>query len=259
MYLVDYHTHPYAHGEDNVKPAHNFDYLKKFLKMAKVAEVKEIGFSDHDRFIDEINWDNLLKFKEKNKNNVKLGLEIDFSPDRIDDIKKIIKEYPLDYTIGSVHRIGDWEVDHPVYIEEYHKRDLITVYKQYFELVKEAASSGLFNIIGHIDLIKIFNIIPPGINMLEMVEPALEVIKKRGLAIEINTNGLNKPVNEIYPSLSIIKRIVKMGIPLTLGSDAHGPKRVGENLKLMGNLLLKNGCQRIATFTEKKMKMIRIK
>jgi histidinol-phosphatase (PHP family) len=253
MYIIDYHTHPYAHGEEEVKPIHNIMLLKKFIKKAEDMGINELGFTDHDRFLSEFNWENLHEIKKNSKISVKLGVEMDYYPDKEIEIKERLKNLQLDYVIGSVHYIGDWGFDHPDYIDEYKKWDIINLYKTYFELVKKSALSGLFDIIGHFDLIKIFAYKPAERDILKLTEPALEAIKKMGLAMEINTNGLNKVINEIYPSEQIIKKALEYGIPFTLGSDAHNYKRVGEGLYKAALLLKKLSCNRIATFNNREM------
>ena len=81
-------------------------------------------------------------------------------------------------------------------------------------MVKEAALSNLFDIIGHMDLIKIFGFRPKE-NMEDIIMDVLEAIKKSKACVEINTNGWNRPINEQYPDENILKMCFEMGIPIT--------------------------------------------
>ncbi len=252
MYLIDYHTHPYGHGEDHLGTDVEA-VLLQFINQARKMGIREVGFSDHDWVLDKVDWDCLKKIKNTSKLKVRLGLEVDYKPEQEREIKAILNKLPLDYCIGSVHSIGNWEIDHPDYIDEYDNRNLNYVYHDYFATVKKAVLSGLFDIIGHLDLIKVFGFRPEGINILQVVNPVLEAIKKNGLVMEINTNGLNKPVKEIYPEMSIIKRAYELGIPLTIGSDAHKPERVGEGLKEIIGLMKRTGYRKLAVFKKRKM------
>lgn len=258
MYLVDYHTHPYGHGEDIFKPAHNLELLKKYISKAEKMEIKELGFSDHSFLLADFNWDNLLEIREEKNIKIRLGIEFDYSPEKEQDIKTVLERLPLDYIIGSVHHIGDWGFDHPDYIAEYNKRDLVKVYQDYFKLVKKTIELDVFDIIAHLDLIKVFKFIPEGIDLLQLVEPCLQAIKTKQKVLEINTNGLNKPIKEIYPSLNIINRAYQLDIPVTLASDAHVPNRVGEGIKEAIELIKELGYTKIATFRKRKMKLIDI-
>jgi len=252
MYLIDYHTHPLSHLEKRVRPFHNVKLLKEFVKKAENKGIKELGFSDHDQFIDDFNWENLLKIKRESKINIKLGLEIDFISEEKERIKKNINKYDFDYIIGSVHKINRWPVDHPDYIEGYKEWNLKKLYKEYFSIVEEMVKCNLFDIIGHIDLIKIFDNKIPKKDLNKIIKNLLVIIKEKNIAIEINTNGYNKPVNEFYPSDYILKKIIKMDIPIVFGSDAHTPDRVGENIKNVYNKLKKFDVKKIATFTKRK-------
>ena len=259
LYRIDYHTHPYSHGEDRVQPIHNLDILKKFVDNARKNNINEIAFTDHDDFIELFNWDNLTYIKNNADMIIKLGIEIDFQLNKIEDIKETISKYPFDFVIGSVHKVRDWEIDHPDYIYNYNNWNIDNLYEKYFSLIIKATESALFDIIGHIDLIKIFNFFPEKKSIMEYIERPLKVIKDNGLAIEINTNGLNKAVNEVYPGLDILKRACELEIPITTGSDAHQPGRVGENFDHIYNLLINIGYKEIVTFNQREKIKIKIR
>ncbi len=256
MYYIDYHTHPLSHLEYEVKPYHNKNILSNFIKKAKQKGIKEIGFSDHDEFITEFNWKNLFYIKEKSNINVKLGIEIDYINSKENKIKKIVNRYDFDYVIGSVHKVNNWPVDHPDYKNKYKEWDISALYIEYFNNIKKLVKSNLFDIIGHLDLIKIFNYKISEKKLDDIIDELLLIIKEHNIAIEINTNGLNKPVKEIYPSYKIINKIVEMNIPITFGSDAHRYERVGENIEMVYKKLKELGCNKIATFNNRQRRDI---
>lgn len=258
MYLIDYHTHPLSHLEKSIKPYHNINRLNNFVKKAEEKGIKELGFSDHDQFIDKFKWENLLKIKRKSNIKIKLGIEIDYINEDLDRIKRNINKYNFDYVIGSVHKVSRWPVDHPDYKEKYNEWNINELYKKYFSTVEELVKSNLFDIIGHIDLIKIFDYKIPKNDLDNIIKNLLILIKKNNIAVEINTNGYNKPVGEFYPSDHILKKILKMNIPITFGSDAHSPKRVGENIEIVYDKLKKHGIEKIATFNERKRSDINV-
>ncbi|MTI61173.1 MAG: histidinol-phosphatase HisJ family protein [Firmicutes bacterium] len=248
MFLVDYHTHPYGHGEQEIRGKYSYGYLKEFLLMAEEKGIAQLGFTDHDDYIGAISWDILEELSAEYPDKIRLGIEFDYKINNEEWIKQVKNRLPLDYSIGSVHRVGNWEIDHPAYVSEYKEWDIDELYIAYFDLVEKAVSSGLFEIIGHMDLIKIFNNRPVDLNLLEIVEPVLQAIKENRTVIEINTNGCNKPVNEFYPSTDILKRAYELKIPITIGSDAHSPSRVGEGIKRAASLAQKIGYKEITIF-----------
>ncbi|MFW6237710.1 MAG: histidinol-phosphatase HisJ family protein [Halanaerobiales bacterium] len=252
MSLVDLHTHPRAHGEE----ARDSSIWDEFIAAARKNGIQELGFSDHEWVLKQIDWEYIELLKRKSEIKIRSGLEVEYAPGREKEITRLKRELPLDYCIGSVHRIGDWTFDHPDYREEYACRNIDDIYSEYFYLVERAADSGLFDIIGHFDLIKIFGHRPQEKDILEMVEPVLQLIKEKDLVLEVNTNGLNKPVGEIYPSRRIIKYACGLGIPFTLGSDAHIPDRVGEGLKEAVEMLAGLGCKEIVSFERGKRVVI---
>ena len=142
-----------------------------------------------------------LKAKYASQITIKTALEIDFLPPYLEDR---IFELPLDYRIGAVHFLGDWGFDNPEFIREYAKRDINVCWEQYFDAITQMAKTGKFDIVAHLDLLKIFNHRPTK-DLRKKLEETLRAIKKANMAVEINAAGLRKEVKEQYPSKEIWK------------------------------------------------------
>jgi histidinol-phosphatase (PHP family) len=112
-----------------------------------------MGFGDMDKYENEIKS---LKNEYKDKIKILLGYEVDFTP-MVD--KRVLKR-KVDYLIGSVHFLDNWGFDNPEFIKEWYNRDVEDVYKEYFAKIEELANSRLFDIVGHLDLIKVFSFKP---------------------------------------------------------------------------------------------------
>jgi histidinol-phosphatase (PHP family) len=151
-----------------------------------------------------------------------LGYEVDFTP----YVDKRVLERNVDYLIGSVHFLDNWGFDNPEFIKEWNNRDVDDIYKEYFNKIESLAKSRFFNIVGHLDLIKVFGFKPKK-NIKDIAKNAIKEIKKSGMAVEINTAGLRKPVKEIYPSTELLEMIKDEGIDITFSSDAHKVEDVG--------------------------------
>jgi len=252
--LIDYHLHLLGH-EDRKATVEN---AAEFLKQAENRNIKKVGFSDHQRFYKQFDFSVIQEagtyFPDL---EVKTGIEMNYIPGQEQRMTNLMSQFYLDHTIGSVHYIGDWPFDHPDYREEYEKWDLTELYKEYFSYVKEMVETGLFDIIGHLDLIKVFDFRPEE-GVMELVEPVLEVIAREDQVIEVNTNGLNKPAEEIYPSRRILERAYQKGVTITLGSDAHSAERVGENLDQVREMLKEIGYREIAAFSDREREMVKL-
>lgn len=249
--LIDYHVHSLGHGE-RVQSADN---IESFIRKAIGNGIKEIGFCDHD-------WVELCPdfslFKELQEKfpeiRLRVGIEVDHMIGRAEEINSFIKDKPYDYILGGVHHLGEnkWMFDLPDYQNEYRSKDIDELYIQYFKTVEDAALSGLYQVLPHLDLIKVLGYRPQK-PVLSLMDNLLQIIKDKSLAIEINTNGLYKPVAEIYPSYDILSACFKLGIPVTIGSDAHQWENVGRNFDMALALAYKAGYRQIATFDKKKM------
>lgn len=253
---IDYHVHAIGHEHR----LHNEENILKYIDYARINKVKEIGFADHDRYLYEKLDLNLYEKVQKKVQDVriKVGLEIDYFPDQIPEILKKVNYFPYDYIIGSVHYIGKWMFDNDQEKKEYKDWDHDKLYEKYISLVAESAKKELYDILGHIDLIKIFGIKPVKNKPENIFAPYLKEIAKTGLVVEINTNGLNKPTKEIYPSFPIIELLFENNIPITLSSDAHHPEEVGRDLDKARDQATKVGYRKIPVFSKRKINYINI-
>lgn len=236
-----------------------------YVKSALDAGLAEIGFSDHaplppplrngitmvpgqtEQYIDLI--ENVRRaFSDDIA--VKLGFEVDFPfHDSFD--AKYLSDPRLDYLIGSCHFIGGWAFDHPDNISEFDRRDIDEVYRQYYRIIDDMTGAGCFNILGHFDLVKKFGHRAVA-NLSALMEPLCGRIAKSGIAVEINTSGLRKPVGEIYPSREIIDLFFRTNVPVTLGSDSHRPDEVAYRFDLALGMLKNAGYRKIAGFSKRK-------
>jgi histidinol-phosphatase (PHP family) len=214
-----------------------------YAAQALAAGLTEIGFSDHSpmRRDDFDNWrmrlDQLDEYVEKVRQaqqdhpslQIKLALEVDWLPGHEDWIRDLASRQYWDYFIGSVHYVSDsWALDNPEQLSRWKDADPFEVWSLYFDRLTQAAESGLFEIIGHADLPKKFNIRPPQ-DCAPLYRRFLDAVNKNNIAIELNTAGLRKDCREIYPGPAFMELAAEMKTPITFGSDAHTPGEVGQD------------------------------
>jgi histidinol-phosphatase (PHP family) len=141
----------------------------------------------------------------------------------------LLRTYPFDYVIGSVHFLDGWGFDDPSRVGEFEERDVDDIYRAYYAHLEEAAGWGVFTMLGHLDLVKKFGHRPVG-SLEPEIERVAERMARHGVVAEVNTSGLHKPVAEIYPSAQILAVLRRSGVAVTFGSDAHTPAEVGRDL-----------------------------
>jgi len=239
---------------------------KEFIKKAIEKGIKIYGFTDHAPmefdYEYRMNFDEMekyentikdLKDKYKDKIEILLGYEVDFTP----FVDKRVLERKVDYLIGSVHFLDNWGFDNPEFIKEWEKRDIDDVYKEYFSKIEDMANSKLFNIVGHFDLVKVFGHKPKA-NIKDLAKNALKAIKKANMIVEINTAGLRKPIKEAYPSDELLDVILNENIDITLSSDAHSPEQVGYKINETMKKLKKLGVNELTYLKNKEKHKIKI-
>ena len=155
------------------------------------------------------------------------GIEVDWVPEYAEDVKDWVARQGFDLVLGSVHFLDYWAFDDPAQRYLWESADVAGVWRRYFDMLRRMVEMRLCTVVAHFDLPKKFGRRPPPGVQKEIVLPVLDVIAETGLAIEINTSGLFHPVGEVYPSPEILSWVGERKIPVTFGSDAHTPERVG--------------------------------
>ena len=250
--LVDYHVHALGHLDRE----HTLENLIEYMEYAKKNKIKEIGFADHDRYLGDLDFSLYQKVQSLYPDiNIRIGLEIDYFPNKIEEIKCFLSSYNFDYVIGSVHYVGEWMFDAAKLQENFKNWDIDELYRRYLELVVEGAQTGFFPLIGHLDLLKIFGHRPTK-GLRETYGWALKEISKTGVVLELNTNGWYKPVGELYPEPMLINLLFEHNIPITLSSDAHQADQVGRDVNKALEIAKKAGYNKIAVLGKKEVAFV---
>jgi len=258
IYKTDYHIHS-KFSDGNSAPE---DYIAPAIS----AGLKEIGFSEHlTLFRESLDWSmdapavepylTHIKALSQNVRDIKVrtGLEIDFFPGKEKEINSFLCSLNLDYAIGSVHYLGDASVD--VSPEFYDGKNIDRLYKTYFEQVIAAAASGLFDIIAHCDLIRIYGFKPTA-DPENLYRKMARSFKTHDVAFEINTNGMNRPIGDFYPDRQFLYIFKEENVPVCVNSDAHMPSRVGQYFDEAYELLKSAGYSEMAVFDKRERFMI---
>jgi histidinol-phosphatase (PHP family) len=157
-----------------------------------------------------------------------LGIEADYLEGCDEVIAAALADYPFDLVIGSVHIVGNrFAFGHPELRGKVPGYGLDRVHLQSLALAERAATSGLFDVIGHLDHAKNFGPPSDAPAVRAAASRALRAIAATGLALELNTAGWRSPAGEQYPSMDLLAEAHVLGIPLVIGSDAHRPEDVG--------------------------------
>ena len=207
------------------------------------------GFGDMEAYESEI-LDAGARYADRI--DIRLGYEVDWLPGHMDD--RVLHAH-VDFLIGSVHFLDRWGFDNPEFIGEWTKRDVDTVWRDYFAAITAMAESGYFDVVGHLDLIKLFGD-RPRTDLHTIVRPALEAIARNDMVLEINTAGLRKPVHELYPAHNLLSEAFRLGIPVTFGSDAHAVDQVGAGLDAAYALARSVGYTHAVTFRKRKRELV---
>jgi histidinol-phosphatase (PHP family) len=194
----------------------------------------------------------------REETDLKVGIEADFVPGREDRMATLLEAREWDFVVGSVHFLGDGAVDHDGFdIWDHRPVRPDAVWKRYFETIGEAARSGLFDVLAHPDLVKVWGgrrPRPEG-DLRRFYERAMDGIAESRIAIEVSTAGLRKPVGELYPAEPFLEMCLDAGCPIALSSDAHVPEDLGRDYDVALELLERLGVTELAVFSGRERHM----
>jgi len=256
--IFDYHIHtPLCH--------HAIGHPREYVLQALAKGLSEIGFSDHNPMPTQFDdWrmaptdlPAYLSLIEEVRAEfpdfpIKLGLECDFIPGFEHHIQHLATSAPFDYMIGAVHYIQDgWDIDNPFKRNLWKELPVEEVWKRYFHLYTQAANSGLFDFLAHPDLVKKFGDKPAG-ELKPYYRECLDALADNKIAIEINTAGLRKDIQEVYPSREFLEMAHQRHIPILINSDAHDPKDVAASFDLARDLARSVGYTHLTRFDKRR-------
>ena len=259
---ADYHLHtPLCHHAEG-SPA---DYAKVAIERG----LEEIGFSDHNPMPTQFDdWrmsigdlpaylDMVQAAREQYPAlPIRVGLECDFIAGQETWIEHLAGKTDWDYLIGSVHYIAyGWAVDDPKWIGRFKDRPVDEIWTMYWKAYEQCIRSGLFDFVAHPDLVKKFGFRPEG-DLRKYYEPSIAAAAEKNVAIEINTAGLRKPVNELYPSREFLEMAFAADIPLLINSDAHAPEEVGADFSSAVQLAKEVGYTQTLRFEKRKRRFV---
>lgn len=258
----DFHTHHDRCG-------HAVGTVEEYIQAAIDKGLTIIGISDHtplfaaeeDRpslqgcmaksdFVPYIQEVLSLKEKYQGQIEVMLGIEADFLPQHLELYRNILASQPFDYVIGSVHEFGGIGLYDSEFWDGLTAQRKLEVKNLYYDYVAQSASSGLYDILGHVDALNRYFFDYPDLRT-EMADVMLQTIARHDVAIEINSSDDNW-----VPGPYMLERALHYGVKVTFGSDAHEPERVGDHFEAVRDQLKMIGFKEWAIFRKRNRTMI---
>jgi histidinol-phosphatase (PHP family) len=270
--LTDYHVHLRTDARENT--AERFftaANAERYREVATERGIAELGVAEHIyRFAAAMEiwqhpfWrqyahddlDDYCGFVRE-ETDLRLGIEMDFIPGREDRIANVLDGRDWDYVVGSVHFLRDHSLDTEDYSVWGAGESAERVWGRYFETVAASALSGLYDIIGHPDLVKVWGSAAPmpDRDPRYFYEPAVEAFAEAGVAVELSTAGWRKPVGEQYPAVPFLEMLIDAGCPLALSSDAHTPAQLGHEYERAVELLQSLGVAEITVVERRRRRL----
>jgi len=193
----------------------------------------------------------------RERTDLRLGIEADFVPSAEDRLANVLEAREFDYVIGAVHFLREGAVDMDDYSVWDSGRTADEIWRRYFQTIGEAAQSGLFDVLAHPDLVKMWGgerPSPEG-DLRRYYELAMDGIAESGIAVEVSTAGLRKRAGELYPAPAFLAMALEAGAKVALSSDAHRPQDVGADYERALELLDGLGVEELCVFERRERRL----
>jgi len=257
--LISYHNHTaWSDGRPTIP---------ELVADARLAGVTELGISDHfavtpdglspdwsiqpeklDAYVDDV----LRAARNADDLAIRLGVEVDFFPETLEESINLLRPYPFDFIIGSVHFINEFTIDlNSGTWEEVSQKERNQIWQTYWNHIAAAAKSGYFDFIGHFDLPKKYKFYPD-VDLTPDALAALDAIADAGAALEINTSGWYKPVKEAYPLLFYLVQACRRNIPILINTDSHFSNHVARDIERARKLAAAAGYTELTRYEKRK-------
>jgi histidinol-phosphatase (PHP family) len=276
--LTDYHTH--LRPDDIEATAERYftaTNAERYREAAGERGIVELGVSEHihrfrqalevwqhpfwqENALDDL--DDYCQFVRQDT-DLRLGIEADFIPGAEDRTANLLQARDFDYVVGSVHFLRDRSLDMDEWSVWSEARSAEDVWRRYFQTLGEAARSGLFDILAHPDLVKVWGpahptrparLLPEG-DLRRYYELAMDGIAEAGIAVEVSTAGLRKRAQELYPAPAFLEMCLEAGCPVALSSDAHRPEDIGADYEQALELLERLGVGELCVFEHRQRRL----
>jgi len=277
MFKTDYHVHS-SYSFDAAPDAS----IESILKTSVNREIDEIVLCDHY----DVNWvitgenpdidfqDSLAqinaaknKFKDKNKDKIKteflLGIELGQPNQFPEKATEVLGKNDFDFILCALHNARDEQDFYYIDYKNTNILDLIRVFEKYTEELCELANWGNFHSLAHITYpvryLLLNNIHIPMEKYNDLYIKLFKILIHRGIALEVNTSGLRKKINQLSPPNDLLKLYKETGGELiTVGSDAHNTSDIFSGIPYTYERLLSLGFKYISVIKDKKLTQIKI-
>ncbi len=136
------------------------------------------------------------------------------------------------------------------YWESLSREEINHVTRRYWQTLCDMVNSQLFDIAGHLDLVKKFNFYPTE-DMSDVIADTLDAIADTHMTVELNTAGWRKDCKACYPTEVILRECFRRDIPVTLSSDAHQAHLVAADFDRGADILARVGYTHVAQFRKR--------
>jgi histidinol-phosphatase (PHP family) len=270
--LTDYHVH--LRPDEPGTTADRFfttDNAERYRERADDRGIAELGVAEHIyRFTAALDvWQHPLWVENahddldaycafvREETDLRLGIEADFIPGREERMRNLLEAREWDYVVGSIHFLAEGAVDYERFDVWNNARSPDHVWRTYFTWLGELAATGMYDILAHPDLVKHWGDQRPRPekDLRFYYDLAMEQIADAGIAVEVSTAGLRKPVGEIYPDRAFLEMVADAGNPVALSSDAHTPEQLGFEYDQALALLDEVGIKEVAVFERRQRRL----
>ncbi|WP_160135548.1 PHP domain-containing protein [Halococcus salsus] len=237
---TDIHTHTtYSDGSD----------LGAMVVAAEQADLTALGLTDHcivtdDDFGRRARYDLVETYEQRRadinrqRKTTDLRLydaaEVSYAEGTEPRIETFLETADFAYTIGSVHFAGEYDYTSGSQYDAADEPECRAAVKRYYDAVVSLVESGLFDVLGHLDLPERIPALRRHTTRIdyERVASALDGSK---VVPEVNAGRALRSLGRVHPDPGMLDVFTEQGIQFVLGSDSHTPDEISQRVAVLRN------------------------
>lgn len=258
MPFIDCHVHTVDFSCDAVATLEEFVARGHCLGLEVISTTEHVDFDSRDGCYGHYDYARhqlqraRLRAHPADGLAVLTGAEVDYQKQFDTEVRRFMDTAEYDFCIGSVHYARGEAIFLPSFYDVSEREN----YEAYFEEVLSAVQSGLFDVLGHLDIVKRYGVPHYGsfdpACYADEIDAILRACVDTGTGLEINTSGLRGPPQETFPALPVLQRYRALGGQvLTVGSDAHVAADLARDIPLALDLAKAAGFEAVTLFVER--------
>jgi histidinol-phosphatase (PHP family) len=169
------------------------------------------------------------RFRDRTSLGLYDAAEVSFVADAVAETRAFLAEADFAYTIGSVHFAGPYDYTSAADYADATVEQRRVAVDRYYDAVVAAVESGLFDVLGHLDLPERLPALR-GCSTRGDYRRVAAALAANDVVPELNAGRVHRSLGRIHPNPAMLDVFEQSGVAFVTGTDSHAPAELDERV-----------------------------